>query len=96
VGGRARDHRRHLPLCGERVLDVRRHRRGRHTTIDNLADFANWVDADNRIAESRSPAVLPDFPGSQFFDLSVNPPVNEFSGQATTNAFSYYSLEITE
>lgn len=66
------------------------------TVLLNPADFADWADADNNIAETRSPAVLPDFPGSQFFDLSVNPPVNEFSGQATTNAFSYYSFEITE
>ena len=67
-----------------------------NTTVDNLADFSNLLDANNQLVEGRSPAVLPDFPDSQFFDLSVNPPVNEFSGQATTNAFSYYSFEITE
>ena len=64
---------------------------------DNEADFSEVLQPTGKIAhERRTPAVFPDFPNSQFFDCSVLPPVNAFSGQPTTNAFDYLSFTITE
>lgn len=46
-----------------------------NTTIINLNDFSKWKDANDRVAESRSPAYYPDFPNSHLYNLAVDPPV---------------------